>query len=111
MRHKVGGAFHGGAAHRPGDALNQDGLRYVPCSALQRIDANVYLCMMQVQGAFAQLFGFKAVFFAEELASILATPFILYFSLPRCAGGRAIAWGARRQGVRECLMQPVQLLL
>lgn len=39
----------------------------------------------EVQGAFQELFQFKAALLAEEMLSILATPFVLYFSLPRCA--------------------------
>jgi Autophagy protein ATG9 len=40
----------------------------------------------EVQGAFNGLFQFKAGLLGEEMLSILATPFVLYFSLPRCAG-------------------------
>jgi autophagy-related protein 9 len=40
----------------------------------------------EVQGAFNALFQFKAGLLGEEMLSILATPFVLYFSLPRCAG-------------------------
>lgn len=40
----------------------------------------------EVQGAFNELFQFKAGLLVEEMLSILATPFVLYFSLPRCAG-------------------------
>lgn len=39
----------------------------------------------EVQGAFQDLFQFKAGLLGEEMLSILATPFVLYFSLPRCA--------------------------
>ena len=40
----------------------------------------------EVQADFEGLFQFKAVLFLEEMASILLTPFVLYFSLPQCAG-------------------------
>ncbi len=40
----------------------------------------------QVQHQFESLFQFKAALFTEELASIALTPFVLWFSLPRCAG-------------------------
>lgn len=43
----------------------------------------------EVQGAFQELFQFKAALLAEEMLSILATPFVLYFSLPRCANAIA----------------------
>jgi hypothetical protein len=32
------------------------------------------------------MFSFKLLLFLEELASVLLTPFILAYSLPRCAG-------------------------
>ncbi|KAL6780039.1 ATG9 [Auxenochlorella protothecoides x Auxenochlorella symbiontica] len=41
---------------------------------------------LEVQEAFQGLFQFKAVLFFEEMASILLTPLLLYFSLPGCAG-------------------------
>ena len=40
----------------------------------------------EVQADFEGLFQFKALLFLEEMASILLTPFVLYFSLPQCAG-------------------------
>ena len=40
----------------------------------------------EVQSSFQALFQFKALLFVEEMASILLTPFVLYFSLPGCAG-------------------------
>ena len=40
----------------------------------------------EVQASFQALFQFKALLFLEEMASILLTPFVLYFSLPACAG-------------------------
>lgn len=43
----------------------------------------------EVQGAFEALFPFKAVLLAEEMLSVLLTPFVLYFSLPACAGAVA----------------------
>lgn len=46
----------------------------------------------EVQASFQQLFQFKAGLLAEEMLSILATPFVLYFSLPRCAGGYFSSW-------------------
>lgn len=44
-----------------------------------------------MQEQFEALFQYKALLFLEELASCLLTPFVLYFSLPKCAGeyGRA----------------------
>ncbi|KAK9829634.1 hypothetical protein WJX72_006986 [[Myrmecia] bisecta] len=39
----------------------------------------------EVQEQFQGLFQFKALLFLEEMASILLTPFVLYFSLPGCA--------------------------
>mmetsp|Transcript_4303 Transcript_4303/g.12400 ORF Transcript_4303/g.12400 Transcript_4303/m.12400 type:complete len:983 (-) Transcript_4303:227-3175(-) len=39
----------------------------------------------EVQGAFQALFPFKAILLAEEMLSVLLTPFVLYFSLPACA--------------------------
>ena len=46
----------------------------------------------EVQTDFEGLFQFKALLFGEEMASILLTPFVLYFSLPQCAGaGRRTA--------------------
>lgn len=39
----------------------------------------------EVQQQFMALFQFKALLFLEEMASIILTPFVLYFSLPRCA--------------------------
>ena len=39
-----------------------------------------------MQTAFQAFFQFKALLFVEEMASILLTPFVLYFSLPACAG-------------------------
>lgn len=39
----------------------------------------------EVQSQFQTLFQFKAFLFLEEMASILLTPFILYFSLPKSA--------------------------
>jgi autophagy-related protein 9 len=38
-----------------------------------------------VHTQFGDLFGMKAVTFATELASVVLTPFILWFSLPPCA--------------------------
>ncbi|KAK9802892.1 hypothetical protein WJX73_002447 [Symbiochloris irregularis] len=38
----------------------------------------------EVQQQFASLFQFKALLFMEELASIVLTPFVLYWSLPAC---------------------------
>jgi len=32
------------------------------------------------------LFTYKLLLFLEELASVVLTPFILAYSLPRCAG-------------------------
>ncbi|WIA21708.1 hypothetical protein OEZ85_000874 [Tetradesmus obliquus] len=40
----------------------------------------------EVQQAVSSMFGFKLALFLEELASVLLTPFILAYSLPRCAG-------------------------
>ena len=40
----------------------------------------------EVQAAFEGLFQFKALLFLEEMFSIVLTPFVLYFSLPGCAG-------------------------
>ncbi|EIE20298.1 APG9-domain-containing protein [Coccomyxa subellipsoidea C-169] len=39
----------------------------------------------EVQQQFQELFQFKALLFLEEMASIVLTPFVLYFSLPKCA--------------------------
>lgn len=39
----------------------------------------------EVQEQFQQLFQYKVVLFLEEVASIILTPFVLYFSLPRCS--------------------------
>lgn len=38
----------------------------------------------EVQQQFSGLFQFKALLFVEELASIVLTPFVLYWSLPAC---------------------------
>jgi autophagy-related protein 9 len=40
----------------------------------------------EVQQAMSSLFTFKVLLFVEELSSVVLTPFILAFSLPRCAG-------------------------
>jgi autophagy-related protein 9 len=40
----------------------------------------------EVQQALNSMFSFKLLLFLEELASVLLTPFILAYSLPRCAG-------------------------
>ncbi|GAB4821600.1 hypothetical protein N2152v2_008646 [Parachlorella kessleri] len=40
----------------------------------------------EVQEQFEALFQYKALLFVEELASTLLTPFVLAFSLPKCAG-------------------------
>ncbi|GMH34130.1 hypothetical protein BSKO_01964 [Bryopsis sp. KO-2023] len=40
----------------------------------------------EVQQEFQSLFQYKAQIFLEELASVVLTPFVLYFSLPRSAG-------------------------
>jgi autophagy-related protein 9 len=34
---------------------------------------------------FGELFNLKVVFFAQELTSVLLTPLVLWYSLPRCA--------------------------
>lgn len=43
----------------------------------------------EVQQAVSSMFTFKVLLFAEELASVVLTPFILAFSLPNCAGAGA----------------------
>lgn len=40
----------------------------------------------EVQEGMAALFQLKVLLFFEELSSVVLTPFILAFSLPRCAG-------------------------
>ncbi|KAF6253428.1 autophagy protein Apg9-domain-containing protein [Scenedesmus sp. NREL 46B-D3] len=40
----------------------------------------------EVQQSLNSMFSFKLLLFLEELASVLLTPFILAYSLPRCAG-------------------------
>eukprot|EP00775_Hariotina_reticulata_P004154 gene4154-4402_t len=40
----------------------------------------------EVQQAMNSLFTYKVLLFLEELASVVLTPFILAYSLPRCAG-------------------------
>lgn len=42
---------------------------------------------------------FKARLFLEELASILLTPLLLWFSLPQCAGERSSAVYSAGNGV------------
>ena len=45
-----------------------------------------YQLTAKVHKDFGQLFQLKVVIFAHELISVLVTPFILWFSLPGCAG-------------------------
>jgi hypothetical protein len=51
----------------------------------------------EVQQALNSMFSFKLLLFLEELASVLLTPFILAYSLPRCAGEWLLRW--QREGV------------
>jgi len=52
----------------------------VRCSWLTR------LLPPQVHLAFGKLFQMKVVLFVQEILSVLITPFVLWYSLPECAG-------------------------
>ena len=39
----------------------------------------------QVHQEFGELFAMKILIFAQELVSVILTPFVLWFSLPACA--------------------------
>jgi hypothetical protein len=47
----------------------------------------------EVQQSLNGMFSFKLLLFLEELASVLLTPFILAYSLPRCAGEAGFSCG------------------
>ena len=51
-------------------------IRYTYCSC--RV-------LQQVHEEFGELFAIKIVVFAQEIISVVTTPFILWFSLPPCA--------------------------
>ncbi len=59
---------------------SQDALRAAVCGRRCRAHTR------EVQEQFESLFQYKALLFLEEMASTLLTPFVLYFSLPKCAG-------------------------
>lgn len=40
----------------------------------------------QVHLAFGKLFQMKVVLFLQEIFSVLITPFVLWYTLPKCAG-------------------------
>ena len=41
--------------------------------------------ILQVHQEFGELFAMKILIFAQELISVVLTPFVLWFSLPACA--------------------------
>lgn len=44
-----------------------------------------YKASQQVHQEFGELFAMKVVIFAQEIVSVVTTPFVLWFSLPPCA--------------------------
>lgn len=53
--------------------------RYVPAPWRGRLHSN------EVRTEFAALYQMKVIIFLEELLSIIFTPFVLWFSLPKCS--------------------------
>lgn len=49
------------------------------CGSHEIVSAQVHL-------AFGKLFQMKVVLFLQEIFSVLITPFVLWYSLPKCAG-------------------------
>ena len=45
----------------------------------------VLMSNLQVHEEFGELFAMKILIFAQELISVVLTPFVLWFSLPACA--------------------------
>lgn len=41
---------------------------------------------VQVHVAFGKLFQMKVILFLQEIFSVLVTPFVLWYTLPKCAG-------------------------
>ncbi|KAJ9533597.1 hypothetical protein QJQ45_026663, partial [Haematococcus lacustris] len=82
--------------------IDEEPVGYDPERAMQEVVAHTHYLprhwrgrahTAEVQAAFNQLFQYKILLFLEELASVVLTPFMLYLTLPQCAG-RPRALGA-----------------
>lgn len=65
-----------------------------PLELMKQITSNIHYCpdhwlthahSWQVRDELAELFPFKAKVFAMEVLSVVLTPIVLCFSLPKCA--------------------------
>ncbi|KAF5834472.1 autophagy-related protein 9 [Dunaliella salina] len=75
--------------------MNENPTAYDPERAMQDVVAHTHHLprqwrgrahTLEVQQAFNQLFQYKVLLFLEELASVILTPFMLFYTLPQCAG-------------------------